>query len=101
MAPQALELLNGSFANRQAAHFADRLILEAGSNIDRQLELGFRLALTREVREGEKEVLKRFHQEQSIERALDGTQSEKETRRQALIQVCRIIFNLNEFVYAD
>ena len=101
VAPQALELLNGSFANRQAAHFADRLILEAGSNIDRQLELGFRLALTREVREGEKEVLKRFHQEQSIERALDGTQSEKETRRQALIQVCRIIFNLNEFVYAD
>ncbi|MCH2295966.1 MAG: hypothetical protein MK488_13435 [SAR324 cluster bacterium] len=73
----------------------------SGSNIARQIELGFRLALTREVREGEKEVLKQFHQEQSIERALDSTQPEKETHRQALIQVCRIIFNLNEFVYAD
>ena len=101
VAPQALELLNGSFANRQATHFADRLILEAGDNIDRQIELGYRLALTREVREGEKEVLRRFHQEQSAEGILDSTQKEKETHRQALIQVCRIIFNLNEFVYID
>jgi len=42
-APQALELLNGDFANQQAEAFAERLKAEAGPNPQRQVELAYRL----------------------------------------------------------
>ena len=47
VAPQALTLLNGEFVNRQARHFADRLLREAGSVPENQVELAYRLALGR------------------------------------------------------
>jgi len=47
VAPQALELFNGEFVNRQSRYFADRVIAEAGTSPDSQLEHAFRLALGR------------------------------------------------------
>ena len=49
-APQALELLNGDFANRQAEALARRLEAEAGSNLRRQIDLGYRLVTGRAAR---------------------------------------------------
>jgi hypothetical protein len=43
-APQALELLNGEFANQQAEAFAERLKAEAGPDPRRQVDLAYRLA---------------------------------------------------------
>lgn len=47
VAPQALALLNGEFANRQARHFAARLIREAGPDPQAQIDRAFSLALAR------------------------------------------------------
>ena len=45
VAPQALTLLNSRFMREQAAAFADRVIREAGSDEEAQIERAFRLAL--------------------------------------------------------
>jgi len=49
-APQALELLNGTFANEQAEALAKRLEVEAGPNLRKQIDLGYRLVAGRPAR---------------------------------------------------
>ena len=101
VAPQALELLNGEFVNRQAKHFAERLAREAGNDVDHQIALGYRIALTRSPRPEEQEALKSFWNRERTELLRDDKSSKEEANRRALTQVCRVIFNLNEFVYTD
>ncbi len=83
VAPQALTLFNGGFVNRQAKHFADRLRREAGDDADRQIERAYRLALCRPPTDRERGLMRDF------------------LKREPLEQMCRVMFNLNEFVYAD
>jgi len=83
VAPQALTLFNGAFINRQAKHLAERLKKEAGDDPDRQIELAYRLALCRSSSDTERRVLRDF------------------LERQSLTEMCRVVFNLNEFAYAD
>jgi hypothetical protein len=83
VAPQALTLLNGEFTNRQARHFADRLRQAAGNVPEKQIDLAFRLALCRRPTDAERTRLVQFLKDESLE------------------QMCRVILNLNEFVYSD
>jgi hypothetical protein len=83
VAPQALTLLNGEFTNRQARHFADRLRQEAGTEPEKQIDLAFRLAMCRPPSDAERARLVQFLKDESLE------------------QMCRVILNLNEFVYSD
>ena len=83
VAPQALTLFNGQFVNRQAAHFANRVRREAGDDVARQIDLIWRLALCRAPTEAEVVRLTRFLDDESLE------------------QLCRVVFNLNEFVYSE
>jgi hypothetical protein len=83
IAPQALTLLNGEFTNQQARHFAERLRREAGSEPTKQIELAYRLALCRLPTASERAWLIEFVKQESLE------------------QMCRVMFNLNEFVYSD
>jgi hypothetical protein len=46
-APQALELMNGAFSNEQAEALAMRLEKEAGPNLRKQIDLGYRLVAGR------------------------------------------------------
>ena len=55
-APQALELLNGAFANEQAEALAKRLEVEAGPNLRKQIDLGYRLVAGRPARPKEIQV---------------------------------------------
>jgi mono/diheme cytochrome c family protein len=90
IAPQALTLFNGEFVNRQAELFADHLRREAGDDPKQQIDLAYRLALCREPTAAEAASLAAF--------------LERETPvlgPQALVQVCRVILNLNEFVYPN
>jgi uncharacterized protein DUF1553 len=91
VAPQALTLFNGEFVNRQAEQFAQRLAREAGPEPNRQLELGFRLALARSPTAAEALAMRRF-----FDREATATDFQS-----ALVQVCRVILNLNEFVYPN
>jgi hypothetical protein len=59
-APQALELLNGDFANQQAEALAKRLEVEAGPNLRKQIDLGYRLVAGRPARPKEIQVALEF-----------------------------------------
>lgn len=83
VAPQALSLFNGEFVNEQARHFAARLRREAGEDAGRQITLAWKLALCREPTGDEMAKMRAFLQEQPLE------------------QACRVILNLNEFVYPE
>ncbi|MCH2200461.1 MAG: PSD1 and planctomycete cytochrome C domain-containing protein [Fuerstiella sp.] len=106
VAPQALELLNGEFTVRQSEHFAARIQDEAGSELPSQIELAYRLALNRSPVPDEIDALTEFVDQETQSRlevadvSQDG-HAEQAARMQALVQMCRVIFNLNEFVYTD
>jgi hypothetical protein len=89
VAPQALTLFNGDFVNRQARHLADRLVREAGRDPARQIERAYLLTLCRPPTERERAELLQF-----LRREADAGPG-------ALVQMCRVILNLNEFVYPD
>ena len=109
VAPQALTLLNGEFVNRQARHLAARLFDEAGADPQAQIERAYRLTLCRPPDEVETTALIQFLDDEAArldrERAeVAQTASDPDrdaARREALVQVCRVILNLNEFVYPD
>ena len=99
VAPQALTLFNGEFVNRQANHFADRLLREVGDDPAQYIDRAYHLALCRSPSDAERAALSSFL-ETETQRATATTGIDA-TRRTALGQVCRVIFNLNEFVYTD
>jgi hypothetical protein len=82
----------------QSRHLADRLVREAGDGADRQITLAYMLALARPPSDRELRAMRAFlRDEEARTAAVQG----KEARRAALVQLCRVIFNLNEFVYPD
>ena len=83
VAPQALSLFNGEFVNQQAGHFAARLKREAGHDPAEQITLAWRLALCRRPSANELSQMQTFLQTESLG------------------QLCRVILNLNEFVYPE
>ncbi|MEO8659523.1 MAG: PSD1 and planctomycete cytochrome C domain-containing protein [Bryobacteraceae bacterium] len=83
VATQALTLFNGDFINLQARRFAARLRREAGENVEAQIDLAYRLALARPATAKEVAVMGEFVQRESLE------------------EMCRVIYNLNEFAYVD
>src|SRR5262249_28413254 len=91
VAPQALTLFNGEFVNRQAEELAQRLVREAGPQADAQLNLPFRLTLARLPTSEEKKTLGRFL----------NNELAAENEHAALVQMCRVLLNLNEFVYSN
>jgi len=82
-APQALELLNGVFANRQAEAFAARLRAEAGGDPRRQIELAYRL------------VAGRLPAAKELDLAVVFIKS------QPLREFALAMFNLNAFLYVN
>ena len=90
VAPQALTLFNGEFVNQQAACLADRVMREVGSDPARQVDHLSRLALGRPPSASERDAYLGFL----------GA-AEPQTPRDRLIQVARVVLNLNEFAYPE
>jgi hypothetical protein len=103
VAPQALTLFNGDFVNREAEHLANRLEREAGSDPGKQVVRAYRLALCRPPSASERDTLVQFLEREAgrLTRESAPTLPAGEARHRALQQMCRVLFNLNEFVYAD
>jgi len=83
VAPQALALLNGPLSADAARAFADRVQREAGDEPSSHIRHAFELALQRAPDAAEAEACEQFLAERS------------------LIELCRALLNLNEFVYID
>ena len=79
---QALSLLNNKFMLRMAEHFAARLRRESNQTAG-QVELAFRLTTGRQATDKQQETLIHFANEFGLE------------------NMCRLLFNLNEFVFVD
>ncbi|MCF7762937.1 MAG: DUF1549 and DUF1553 domain-containing protein [Verrucomicrobia bacterium] len=105
IAPQALTLFNGDFANRQAHHLARRLVREGGQTAEARIDLAYRLALCRPPSPSEKAAMLKFLADAADTRE-DGdtsksTSTQDSSEHAGLTQMCRVLFNLNEFVYPD
>jgi hypothetical protein len=103
---QALTLLNGDFVNRQARHLADRLEREAGLDPAAQIERAYLLTVCRPPNQAECNALLGFLDQESRGRLDDAARAGSaltmaQARSQALVQLCRAVFNMNEFVYPD
>ena len=81
MATQALTLMNNPFVLGQAELFAERLRQAAPSDVDRQIYLAYRIALTRRPTSAELEVARDL------------------VTHRSLVDHAHVMFNLNEFLY--
>ena len=81
VATQALTLMNNEFVLRQAELLAARLEAAAPGDLDRQIDLAYRIALTRSPTPDEADVAKALATEQS------------------LVDLTHVMLNLNEFLY--
>ncbi len=123
VAPQALILLNSQFMQEQSRLLTERLVRDGGGDAARHVELAFRFVLSRDPSQRERTIandylarqVRHFEQEangaeasnesKSVIAADDTAQSEIDTNsdayRTALAAYCRLMLNLNEFVYID
>jgi len=78
---QALQLMNDDFVLNQAQLFADRVKKEAGNDVAKQVDLAYRIALTRPPTEREKSL--------ATDMILSGS----------LVDFTNVMLNLSEFLY--
>jgi len=89
-APQALEMLNGDFANQQAKALAARLLKEAGANPKREIDLAYRLTTGRAATHKELQIALAFLSEK---KSMDAEKARE--------QFALAMFNLNAFLYMN
>ena len=90
---QALGMMNGAFAQEEAAKLAARLRKEAGEDRTAQVRLAWKLVTSREATNAE--VDKSMGLIESIEKKDGASASE------AMNGFCLMMLNLNEFVYVE
>jgi mono/diheme cytochrome c family protein len=96
VAPQALNLLNDEFALRMAKAFAQRVAKEAGEDNGKRVERAVWLALGRGPSGREKAAAMSL-----LGRHTEAYAKEADAPMRALVDVCRALMNVNEFVYVD
>ncbi len=101
VAPQALILFNSEFVNRQARYLAARLENEVGTDPEKQIVRAYTLALARPPSPTEKGNLLAFLRQEADDQIRQQAIVPANARRGALREMCRVILNLNEFVYPD
>jgi len=89
IAPQALILLNSDFINQQAAAMAAQLKAAACCDPIGRIDDAYKRALAREPTDHEASV------------ALNFLQRWNDQDDQTLAELCKLILNLNEFIYID
>jgi len=99
VALQSLTMLNGQFATARSEDFSRRVIAKAGSDEEKRIEMAFRLALARRPTIEEFKLSRGLLARQRERwRSEAGTTPEQAADR-ALIHVCHMLFNTNEFLY--
>ena len=85
---QALAMYNGNLVATELPFFVKRVIDRAGEDVTSQIQQAFQIALSRQPTDEELSRLQEFY-------ATSPTPSE------ALVSLCRILYNSNEFLYVD
>jgi cytochrome c553 len=98
---QSLLLLNSAFAFEQAELFAFRVRQQAGRDERQRVELSFRLALTRRPTEEEVKLsLKLLTRQAGIYQSQETIDAQQATDK-ALVNLCQMLINTNEFLYVQ
>ena len=112
-APQALALLNSKVSLDWAQAFAGRVLKEAGPDPNAQIDRAYRLAYGRRPDGFEKDSILTFLAKQTpliAQRATAGQKLAQPTylpegadlnQSAALVDLCQMLFNSNEFVYRN
>jgi len=112
-APQAMSLLNSKVSLDWAESFAGRVLKEAGTDPNSQVESAYRLAFNRKPDGFEKDSVMTFLVAQKTllaERVSGGGKLALPTfvpagydssQAAALVDFCQMLFNSNEFVYRN
>ena len=93
--PQVFSLFNSKFSHETSRHFARRVEGEAGPAPRDQVERVMRLAFGRPATPGELEAGTRFLEHHDAGAATDGGPP------RALVDLCLVAFNANEFLYLE
>ncbi|MDX1933404.1 MAG: PSD1 and planctomycete cytochrome C domain-containing protein [Capsulimonadales bacterium] len=97
IAPQALALFNGEFVWNESRRFADRLLAEEATTATR-ITRAYRTALVRRPTDEELRQATLFLERK---RRLHQEEGQSAAERMAWADLCHVLFNTNEFVYAD
>ena len=112
-APQAMALMNGKVSMEWAQAFAGRLLAEAGTDSNAEIDKAFRLAFGRHPDGFEKDTISTFFAKQKqliAERAARGEKialpatmpaGYDPAQAAALVDFCQMLLNSNEFVYRN
>ena len=100
VALQSLSMMNDTLVLEQADKFAARVMAQAGDSPDQRIELAFQLALSRRPDTKElgwsSELLR-----QQAQRYQRSGAANADAQRQALMHLCRVLFNSSEFLYVE
>ena len=112
-APQAMTFLNGKVVLEWAQAFAGRVLQQAGTDSNAQIESAYRLAYGRRPDGFEKDTIQTFFAKQRqviAERSASGQklalptsmpQGFEPAQGAALVDFCQMLLNSNEFVYRN
>jgi hypothetical protein len=104
---QSLALLNGRFAFEQARSFARRVEQAAGAAMPKQIDTAFRIALGRPPSTEETQLAATLMREQAslhrgaAEKPPSKKMAEPGAAEAALVDLCQMLLNTNEFLYAQ
>jgi len=99
---QALTMLNNEFMLIQAAHFAERVMKEAGKDQHEQVKAMYRIAFSREPNQKELDTNAAFLKKQfDREMAQGGSVTAESAGLSALTDLAHVTLNLNEFMYIE
>jgi len=98
---QSLTLLHDDFVLEQAGYFAERVAgSSAGDNPKDQVATAFRIAIGRQPTDEETRWCSGLIERQRKRYTKDGS-TKAEARHRALAQLCKVLFNTNEFLYVQ
>ena len=102
VAPQALHMLNNAMVRELAGSLAKRVAREAGSKLRAQVEVLYRIAVSRSPTDEERELAATTLVQLIAERKRPAPQPEgPEPVHEALIDLSHVLLNSAEFIYVD
>ena len=96
---QSLLMINGDWVLERADRFADRVAQEIPGAADSQVRHAYRLAFAREPSDSELQRAVRFLEDR--ESTSVAGEAGDDPRREALVDLCHVLLNANEFLYVD
>ena len=92
--------MNDPLALELAEYFTERLERPAGASREKQIEMAFRNALSRQPDASETEWSMKLLNQQMKRYQSTGVPPHK-AERKAMMHLCRVLFNSSEFLYLE